>query len=217
MTTAEVLTRGYPCQLRLAPDAQAADGRVLEGRLVPYGETADVTDATDQGMERYREAFQPGAFAYQVGKALQDGSVARRVTFVDQHQGGLGKLGYALGLEERADGLYGELRVLPRQVDNVEQLLADGVDGLSVGFVPIRSQRTADGTRLRTRCHLVHVALEAVGAYSSARVLAMRGAEDELEEVRMEERAALEWEQELEAWMAQAQERADALHARLQT
>jgi hypothetical protein len=45
----------------------------------------------------------------------------------------------------------------------------------------------------------------------------MRGAEDELEEVRMEERAALEWEQELEAWMAQAQERADALHARLQT
>jgi len=213
MTAEPILVRGYTAtNVRLAADDHGA--RTVSGRLVPYGEVADVSDMTADGFERYREAFAPGTFARQID-VEGTRSRAQRVAFVDQHSGGLGKVGYALSLREAADGLYGELRVLPAYVADVETMLSDGVDGLSVGFVPHRSQRQPDGVILRTRATLIHVALEAAGAYESAKVLAMRAAADDDDEEAEAERERERYRQELEAWLGQDAERAEALHARV--
>jgi len=212
----EILVRTLPVEVRMAADPQLPDARVIEARLVPYGQVAEVADVSPDGLpDRYQEAFSLGAFYRQVEAATANGGVARRVTFLDQHADGLGKLGYALSLREQPDGLYAALRVLPDRVSSVETLLADGVDGLSVGFVPLRTQRQPDGVRLRTRASLIHVALEAQPAYSDARVLAMRAAAEAADEEAQELAEAEHWRAELEAWMAQDQERREALAKRI--
>jgi len=191
---------------------------VITARFVPYGQVADVLDMGPDGRaDRYKEAFSLGAFQKQADASLANGGVARRITFVDQHADGLGKLGYCLSMREEPDGLYGMLRVLPDRVASVETLLADGVDGLSIGFVPLRTHRQADGVRIRTRASLLHVALEAQPAYEDAKVLAMRAAAEEEDEEAAALRAAEAWRCELEAWMAQDEERRQALHKRIQS
>jgi len=210
----DTLLRAFGANLRLAPDTSTPDARLLEGRLVPYGETADVVDEGPDGVQRYREAFQAGAFSRQVAAATTNGGVARRIAFYDQHHDGLGKVGHLLAFDERPDGLYGTMRVLPRYVADVETMLSDGVDGLSVGFVPLKTMRL-DGVRVRTSAHLVHVALEALGAYESARVLALRAAADEVDEVEQAARERQAFDDELAAWLAQADQRNETLHERL--
>lgn len=204
-------------EVRLAPDPQLPDARILSACLVPYGQVTDIVDMGPDGApDRYQEAFALGAFQRQVEAAQANGGVARRVTFVDQHMDGLGKLGYALSLREEPTGLFSDLRVLPPFVATVETQLADGVDGLSIGFVPLRTQRQADGVRLRTRASLIHVALEAQPAYQDAKVLAMRAAQDAADEEAAAQREAEQWRAELDAWLAQNAERQEALHSRIQ-
>lgn len=212
----DILVRAVPTELTMSPDSQVPDARVIEARLVPYGQVADVADYLPDGTpERYREAFSLGSFARQCEAAQANAGVARRVTFLDQHEGGLGKVGYALSLREQPDGLYGALRVFPDKVSSVQTLLGDGVDGLSVGFVALRTQRQMDGTRVRTRASLIHVALEAEPAYTSARVLSMRAGEDEASEGTTEADEAILWRSELDAWLAADEERREALANRM--
>lgn len=184
MTT---LVRAFPVDL-----ATMVDTHSVRGLLVPYGAVADVVDVTEQGVDTYRESFDAGAFMAQVGT----GPVARRVDFVDGHDGGLGKVGYALSLTETERGLEGELRVLPRAWEDVASMLADGIDGLSVGFAPVRTERR-EGVRHRVRAHLLHVALTPVGQYAGALVEHARAVTDtlpdEAAERAAEQAALLAW------------------------
>ena len=160
--------------IRAAGTLERVDRTTLVGRYLPWDTPAEVVDLGPNGAERYREGFRRGA----VDAQLRNPEWQKAILFVDGHEGGLGKLGYTLELADEADGLYGRVRVQSTHLADVEQMLGDGITGLSVGFLP-RRHAQADGVRWRTDVRLQHVALVPVGAYESAQVVAWRQADDD--------------------------------------
>jgi len=162
---------------------EMVDDNTLVGKIVPWLEYAEVFDEMPNGtIDHYIEAFDRGAFDAQA-RSGNRGTIMK-ISMVDEHNGGLGKVGYAIALEDRDDGQYGTFRIVDRQ-QAIRQMVADGIDGLSMRFIPqTGAVRTgwANGIeqRIRTAAHMVHVALVAEPAYASARVMAMREAEEEL-------------------------------------
>lgn len=145
------------------------DGRTLVSRLVPYNEVATVSD----GGPPYQEMFVPGAFARQKGAAH------RIKAFLNYRHGqGLSdQIGFAKSVEERDDGLHGELRVLEGpDGDKALQLVREGqLDRLSIEFrVPPGGTRVVDSVVQRVRAHLEGIALVPRGSYAGAQVLAVR-------------------------------------------
>ena len=85
-----------------AATVQQIDRRTLAGQFVPFAEPADVVDVSPEGISRYREGFDLGAFARQI-----EAGRFRTIEFRDQHVGGWGKLGYVLAMREEPAGLMG--------------------------------------------------------------------------------------------------------------
>lgn len=193
-----------------AADLEPTGAGMLTGRFVPYDVPAWVADPTpDGGVDRYQEGFRSTAFTRQVQAAEAAPVTLRRITFVDQHEGGFGKVGYVLAMRSEPDGLHGDLRVLDPRVGT---MVDDGITGLSVGFVVNRGGTMTDrgGVRWRTRCTLLHVALEAAGAYPGAELLARAAADDTAEADAAEARRA-----ELERWLADQESKLAAFRARV--
>jgi HK97 family phage prohead protease len=179
--------------LRAFPSAIERTGpRQLTGRVVPYDVAADVLDELPDGrLDVYREGFRPGAFGPQVNS--REKGVLAKIGLIHRHDGGLGFLGPFTGLREQPDGLYGDVAVLRSKADDVEDLLAAGIEELSVEFrLPPKNHTDVDGdgVRWRTRAHLDQVALEPKGAYRTAQVLAYRAGLDEEQRERAEADAA---------------------------
>jgi HK97 family phage prohead protease len=181
----DILLRAFPAAFELSGQRQ------LTGRLVPYDTPTEVLDRNPDGTpDRYFEGFRRGAFAPQSGSTEK--GVFRRIGLIHKHEGGLGFLGPFTALREEADGLYGDAAILRSRANDVEDLLANGVEELSVEFrLPGRANtEVVDGVRWRVRAHLDAVALEPKGAYSDARVLAFRDEMDEIEREAADEQAA---------------------------
>ena len=143
------------------------EGRTLISRLVPYNEVATVND----GMGPYQERFVPGAFDSQMRAAHR---IKALLNF--RHRQSLSDvIGHATRIEDRDDGLHGELAVLEcPDGDKALQLYDAGVlTKLSVEFQPVRD-KVVDGITQRIKARLLGVALVPEGAYSSAEVLAVR-------------------------------------------
>lgn len=169
----DILRRSVPTTLA------RVDRSTLECRFVPFDVTAIAVDPLPDGtLDRYKEAFAPTVFDRQLKAAEKQVGVFQRITAVDEHGGS--KIGFTTALRRESDGLYGSVRLLPSRIDDVEALLDEGVNNLSVEFIALRggTKHLDDGTRLRTAGHLVRVALVSQGAYEGAEVLAMRDAED---------------------------------------
>lgn len=180
----ETLLRAFPAAF------EQVGQRQLTGRLVPYDTPTEVLDMLADGKpDRYWEGFRQGAFSPQSGSTEK--GVFRRIGLIHKHEGGLGFLGPFTGLREQADGLYGDVSILRSRANDVEDLLANGVEELSVEFrLPGRANtEVIDGVRWRVRAHLDAVALEPKGAYSGARVLAFRDEMDEIERAAAEQEA----------------------------
>jgi HK97 family phage prohead protease len=185
-----------------------SDQHTLEGRIVPWASPTRIVELDENGQpDRYRESFERGAFDAQL--KTDNIGIIRKITLRDEHTEGLGKIGWALTLSDRDDGLWGTFRVRDAAVPDVAQMYEDGIDGLSVGFHPLRAgtrieaRGTTDEHRVRTRAYMDHVALVATPSYSDARVLSLRDADDELAEADAE----LERQQylgELDGWLVQA-------------
>jgi HK97 family phage prohead protease len=175
MTDQVTFLRAFPSHI------EQSGPRQLTGRLVPYDMITDVLDQLPNGeMDIYREGFRPGAFGPQA-KVREKGAISK-IGLVHRHEGGLGYLGPFTALREAPDGLYGDVAVLRSKAGDVEDLLAAGVEELSVEFrLPRTNHTTVDGAgvRWRTRAHLDQVALEPKGAYRTAQVLAYRAEIDE--------------------------------------
>jgi HK97 family phage prohead protease len=153
----------------------------LTGRLVPYNQVTDVADLLPDGThDVYREGFRPMAFNTQA-TSTEKGVIAR-IGLAHRHDSGLGYLGPFASLREDEDGLYGDVSILRSKADDVEDLLANGVNELSIEFRVPQVNGTEvddDGIRWRVKAHLDGVALEPKGAYDQAQVLAYRAAADE--------------------------------------
>jgi HK97 family phage prohead protease len=169
-------------------------GRLL-GRVVPYNTTAHVLDRLPNGtVDIYVEGFRPGAFDRQVRAAATERGAARRIHIAHAHEGGLGYLGHGTALVDKPEGLWADFQILRSQRGNVEDLLGDGIEALSIEYraYPNGTDIDGDGVRWRTAAHLDAVALEPVGAYTDARVLAYRAEIDELAAADVAEAAASE-------------------------
>ena len=147
------------------------DGRTLEARLVPYNETATVADPPD--FKPYEERFAPGAFNAQTRAAHR---IRAFLNF--RHGQDIGnQVGYAQEIEDRADGLYGKMRVLDTPAGDTALALINAgmLDKLSIEFAALRS-RIVGGVSERVDARLLGVALTPEGAYTGAQVLAVREA-----------------------------------------
>lgn len=202
MTKLLTFLRAFPTQIeRTGP-------RQLTGRLLPYNVPTEVIDELPDGrFDLYFEGFRPGAFGPQVH--TREKGVLSKIGFIHRHDGGLGYLGPFTALREADDGLYGDVAVLRSKADDVEDLLNQGIDELSVEFrLPPKNHTDidSDGVRWRTRAHLDQVALEPHGAYRSAQVLAYRAEVDEQQRERAEAEAARQAEEQAEAEAARLAE-----------
>lgn len=161
-----VLTRCYTGAVQVRDDG---DGRTLTGLAVPWAVEARIDG-------RYVETFTRGAFA-------DDLTDPGRIPLTATHprDGGTLPIGLTVELRDEPDGLHGDWRVSATALgDEVLALARDGVRlGLSVGFIPVTDRGAeARGRIERVSATLDHVAVVRVPAYSTARIAALRHAQD---------------------------------------
>lgn len=146
------------------------DGRTLVGLAAPFGEAAVIVE----GGRRFTETIAPGAFARTI---RERGSKVKLIVQHD-HSGRL-PVGRATSLREDSAGLVGEFRVSQTQAgDEVLTLVRDGaLDGLSIGFMPIKDTWSADySRRTLNEVRLDEVSVVSFPAYDLARIAAVREA-----------------------------------------
>lgn len=157
-------------------DGADGDGHTVIARLVPFNIATASAGLTSAGAGRpYRELFREGAFTKTIAESLH------RVVFRPAH--GAPPVGRAVALEERSDGLYGELRVsdVPAGRDMLT-LIRDGVTpDLSIEFLPVKEAKVG-GIIERIEVALRGVAATYRPAYSGAAVLAVREDGTEIED-----------------------------------
>jgi HK97 family phage prohead protease len=115
-------------ELRLAD----GDGRTIYGMAVPYNKEQRINATVT-------EIFRKGVFADVI-------RAPHRVKLLRGH-GENNVLGRATLLKETDEGLYAEFRISKtREGDEALELVKDGaLDQLSIGFMPIKNRKRADG------------------------------------------------------------------------
>lgn len=138
------------------------DGQPLrfEGLAIPYGETIDVSYG--------RERFVQGAFAA-MAAAVNSGE---RIAYLNRHgtDGGV-PVGTIDNLTERATGLFfaGTYMDMPEATQSRNQV-ANGINGVSVEFVPGKYRRKGDIIEHYSDARLAAIAGSYAPAYRKARV-----------------------------------------------
>jgi HK97 family phage prohead protease len=158
------LSRSFTSDLEVRADG---DGRTIQGIVVPYGQTAKVSD----GGPAYQERFQRGAFSQYLNRNPID---KRPVRLLSQHKADL-PLGRAVELQETEMGLFGSFRVSDTAYGRDQlELVRDGVLGaFSVGFTPVQMRKDGQ-TTIRTEVALREVSLVTFPAYEGAVITGMR-------------------------------------------
>jgi len=159
-----------------AAEITRGDGRTVDVRIVPFGETITHNDGmggVPRGVE-YRERWAPGVFNHQM-------RAADKVVGNFEHQPGIGGIvARGISLRETPDGVHGEFRMLKGQdADKVLELIESGtIDGVSLEARPVKAVKTSDGVVERVRADLRAIAFTRFAAYAGARVLAVREEDD---------------------------------------
>jgi hypothetical protein len=158
-----------PLELRTA----TADPNTLDGVCVPYGRTT-----LKAGYPR-GERFLAGAFA--------DLPTTRaKIRLTDSHDDtGRRPIGVGVEFRDEAAGLWGRFRFYntPEGRGGRENVAEDTYGGLSVGFLPVEERTGDDGAREIVKARLFHVSLVDEPAYDDARILAVRWAVPNVEEL----------------------------------
>lgn len=163
---AETQSRTEPLRRTFHAELAAGDGRTVDVRIVPYGQTARVSD----GGPAYQEEWMPGVFGHQL-------NAANRVLANFEHERGIGGVvGHGLALREADDGFHGSFRLHPTSDgDKTLMLVNEGVlDGVSLEAFPVKSIRTGAGVVQRVKANLRAIALCRTPAFADAKVLAVR-------------------------------------------
>ena len=192
----ERLQFDLPLEVRAVPSEGDAtdDGRTVEGRIVPYGETVTLAES--------KESFARGVF----GETNPDDVVMLWQHDVSQ------PIGRMSALTEADDGAYGTFRLADSErAREALSLIRDGViRGLSIGFMSLQSQKRA-GVREHIKARLMETSLVTFPAYPTAGVLAVR------KEERMEEETTVEEPDAPKGQMVSVSELSDQLLGEMQT
>jgi HK97 family phage prohead protease len=154
-----VLTREFALELEVR-----AEGRTLEGTVVPYGEEARIGP-------RVVEVWRPGAF---VGTNPGD------LPLLALHDHERLPIGVAVELRDEPTRWFGAFKVSRTRLgDEVLELVNDrALTGLSVGFLEVAGGNRWNPTRTRVervRAQAHHVGVVPFPAFASARIAAVRG------------------------------------------
>jgi uncharacterized protein len=154
----EILTREFALDLELR-----ADGRTLEGTVVPYGEEARIGP-------RLVEVWHRGAF---------EGTDPASVPLLVLHDRQTLPIGRAVELRDEPARWFGAFRVSKTRLgDEVLELVNDrALTGLSVGFVPVPGGDRWNAARTRVeriRAQAHHVGVVPFPAFASARIATVR-------------------------------------------
>lgn len=144
-----------------------ADGRTIAGIAVPF----DTPTRINSFDGPYTESFARGAFARTIAERGPG-----RVKVLGLHNDRTMPLGRAQLLREDANGLYAELRISKTAAgDEALELVRDGaLDGLSVGFMPVRDEHPSPGVVRRAEVRLHEISVVPFPAYDGARINAVR-------------------------------------------
>jgi uncharacterized protein len=142
------------------------DQRLITGIVAPYNSVSYMTP--DPAGERImRDAFT---------KSLKERSERIPLCRVHDHSRAVGM---SREWVDGAGGLTATFHV--RKSGHGDEVLEEARDGylsgMSVGFMPVRQERAADGVREVREARLMEVSLVVIPAYDGARVLAVRQAE----------------------------------------
>lgn len=159
------------------------DGRTMEGKFVPFGEVARVSDP---GSGIYEEVFDAGCMTRLCQAAKQRGNAAFIRLDLDHSDAFDNRIGYAVDIEQRDDGGYGTFKLYDGPaLPKVRSMLEESHTGLSVNFSDIGKARVVGTVTHRTQIAIASVAATPVPSYAGARVLALRSL-DEAEELVVE-------------------------------
>lgn len=165
-TEREIILRTFPAEVT------SGDGRTVDVRIVPFGETARAIDGLG-GVAKgipYEEEWMPNVFERQT-------KAANRILLNVEHERGIsGIVGHGIALRQEADGYHGSFRLHETpDGEKALHLVKEGVyTGVSLEAFPQRSIRAASGVIQRVKGILDAVALCRVPAFDGARVLAVR-------------------------------------------
>jgi HK97 family phage prohead protease len=180
------------------------DGRTLTGRIVPYGEVADIVelDETTGELVRYQEQFLDHSLL-----AMAQGFQARGGKFVplliDHRDQFDNMVGHAVELRSESDGAYASFRLYDdERIVKIRSVLTESHKGLSIAFRDTRAPKMIDGIVSRVQVHVGHVAATPCPAYPSAGIEALRGTQGPI--VGDEDHPALA---NVRAWLEQERSR----------
>ena len=159
-----------------AAEVTPGDGRTIDVRLVPFGERITHNDGlggVPRGVD-YQEEWMPGAFDHQL-------NAAHRVLANVEHEPGFGGVvGKGVALRSEPDGYHMSVRILDGpDGDKLLQLVPEPLDMVSLEARPVKSVRTDGGVVQRVKANLVGLAFTRFGAYTGAKVLAVREEADQ--------------------------------------
>ncbi len=137
--------------------------RIVEGIVVPWGETSYLTP--DPKGERFR----PGSLTRTITERGDRVKLYRN----HDHNTAVGK---SIQWKNTKAGMWAQFRIANTPPgDAVLAEIQEGMlDAFSVGFVPKREARGEDGAREVIEAQLHEVSITPMGAYEGARVLAVR-------------------------------------------
>lgn len=162
------------------------DGRTLHGRIVPYGEVADIAeyDETKNEIVRYREQFLPRSMAAMVqGFIARGGDASKRSNcfvplLIDHRDNFDSMIGQATELTDAEDGAWATFRLYEDdRMTKIRSVLSESHTGLSVMFRDTRPPKLIDGVISRVQVHIAHVAATATPAYASAGIASIRSSD----------------------------------------
>jgi hypothetical protein len=150
----------------------------VEGRIVPFGESAVVVE----DGERFTEVFDAGSLTFMCQVAASRGNAAW-ISFVLDHDERLdSRIGWARSLEQRDDGAWATFQLYRnnRDLAKVRDMLHESHTGLSVLFRDRVPAIEVDGVRHRRQVVVDHVSATPMPTYSGAQIMAIRSQPEEL-------------------------------------
>ena len=169
------MTPNYQTLIRSMPvvDIEVTSKNELEALFVPYDVTTTVYDPGEP--EPYQEGFLRGAFDLQLKRASFSPA---SVPLLPRH-GSSETFGHTRKLMDTDKGLHGVVGIRPSLREDVEQMIADGIDRMSIEFHPLqRAPRLRGDTRWREHAVLLAVAMVPNPAYDDAKVIELRAEQD---------------------------------------
>jgi len=157
-----------------------ADGRTVDGRIVPYHEVAHVIDRDESGnLVEFDEQFLPGSCAAMVQACEARGNAAFVEFRLDHDEDFDGLIGHATHMRETEDGAHATFRLYEsKDIAKVRSMLDSSHKGLSVKFKAIRTPKLIKGVVSHVQVAIAHVAATPVPVYAGAGITGMRAVDD---------------------------------------